>query len=233
MSYSATVLADSPTAYWQMNETSGTTITDTVGGLVATAVNTPVIAYPSPVGTGVLIADTASYYQLASASTLKWALDESFCIEFIHRRAAVNGNVGGLIGCRTSLDVDSHFSVFYLSGNIDLDIHGSESRWVTGVAAQDTYWHHYVFNHVGSTGARELWIDGVLKASTSSVTKPTTATSTAGPLLIGNIGGQTPSLGGIDEVAIYKNATLSSARIQAHWLAVLNNNTQRFMVAAR
>ena len=232
MSYSSAVLADNPTAYWQMNETSGTTITDTINSYVLTAAGTPFINQPSPVDRSINTNNGGGAYTAAGAANLRWALDTDLCIEFIHQRGNLSTNTSGLLGHRTSSSADQHYAIFYIGGFLVLDVPSSSFRWTPNVSANDLFWHHYVFNHFGPTGNRELWIDGVLRSSTSAISKPTSATAVSGTFSIGNVAGQGATAGNLDEVAIYNGATLSSSQIQAHWRELLNSNTKNFLFAS-
>lgn len=233
MSYSSEVLADSPTAYWQMNETSGTTITDSIGGVVLSAVGTPSLNQPSPSGSSVGIPDGVSYYNTATGPDhLKWVLDTAVAVEFIHRRASISASTSGVMGHRTSSSSNRYYSVFYINNflNFDVGLNGATGsyRWTTTYAASNLNWHHYVFNHKAN-GDRELWVDGVMVDSVLAMKPVSGETGTATFRLGAPVAGS-GAPGGLDEVAIYNGTYLTAARVKAHWLELLNSNTKGFML---
>lgn len=235
MSYVSEVLADSPTAYWHVDETSGTSITDSIGGIVLNANGAPQLSRTSLVGGSMYIGNSTSSYGTSSGlGGLRWTLDSDLTIEFLHRRGSVNTFTTGILGHRSDSATNRHYSIFYIAGALvfDVGVNGSGSlRWTTTTAAQDTYWHHYVFTHEGATGNRALWIDGLRVESVTGM-KPTAADALAGNLRVGGPVVGNSTVGWLDEVAIYNGTALAGARIRTHWRELLNINTKPFLIAS-
>jgi hypothetical protein len=89
---------------------------------------------------------------------------------------------------------------------------GSSSVAVTAPTALDTSWHYVVVTYDNATA--KIYVDGVLKASTTSTVHLTANTKA---LAIGRAPDNSRIFGGvIDEAAVYGTA-LSATRVQAHF----------------
>ena len=236
VSYVSEVLADNPTAYWHVDETTGTTITDAIGGITLTANGAPQLSRTSLVGGGSMyIGDSASSYGTsAGIDGMRWLLNTDLSIEFLHRRGSINTSTTGILGHRTNSSSNRHYSLFYI-GNVlifDVGVNGAGAmRWTTTSAASDTYWHHYVFTHEGATGNRVLWMDG-LRVESATGLKPPAADPTAGTLRLGGPVVGNSTVGWLDEVAIYNGAVLPDVRVKSHWRELLNVNTKPFLMTS-
>lgn len=226
MSYSSEVLADSPTAYWPMTETSGN-IADSVGGVILTANGSSIYSVPNYVNTSInYLGGAANYHSKASPGVaFKWTLGADLTIEFCAKRNTVDATLRTVLTCRTDFSTNRQFAVFHsAAGNVILfDLGGTGNRWTTTTKINDTIWHHIVLKHRGSDGHRELWIDGHVKETTTQL--PTTADATVGPLSIGGNSSSTSIDSCLSDVAIYNGIYLSDARCVAHWLQIQNRNS--------
>lgn len=215
MPYSSEVLADSPLAYYRLDETSGTTMADSSGnGRAGAYVGGPSLGQPALLNDGLASIATSSgkyaqtpygaWMQVSALTVEAWIrVTDSGSISIVARHASVTN--GGIWDLQLSA-MKVQFRLF----NDGFSILTS----ATTLALNTTY--YLVGTHDGTN--RRIYINGVLDASD---TPPALVTSISVPIAIGafvdNYAAQTFT-GRIDEVAVYGTA-LSSARIAAHYTA--------------
>ncbi|HSO33424.1 MAG TPA: LamG domain-containing protein [Labilithrix sp.] len=213
--YAATVLADSPVAYWRLGETSGTTVKDVSG-----RGNDGIAVACSPGASGAILndPDTAMRFDglrssIASVADLTFAGNVSFSIE-----AWASPGGGGAVFQHIINKEKSNQQGYaiYMKPTVAvyferyLDGTGYEAR---GPALTPNKFAHIVGTYDGAT--LSIYVNGVL----GGIAKDTQTTKAlATPFHIG--AGETANFfdGVIDEVAVYDKA-LSPARILAHYRA--------------
>lgn len=219
--YVATVLADTPLAFWKLNETSGTTAADSSGNALAgtyTGGYTLAAAPPSNAPGAVLLNGSTGYVNCGTPAALNvtaaWTLEAWIYLTATPNGCGViteffnaTGNVLYEIGFGISTSGSSLTAGYYT---------GSAWQIVTGTALTLNAWHHIAATWDGTT--LRLYADGAQVA---------TATPTAAPVAGNNgiyIGRRHDSSaspyfpGRIASAAIYGTA-LSAARISAHYSA--------------
>lgn len=221
--YSTAVAADAPSMYWRLAESSGTTATDCGspgGGGVY-------FGGPSLNVAGAITGNSAvsldGNNDLVSSSTL-FTNPQVFSIELWFRTNDTTG--GKLVGFGNSQsgnsgNYDRHIYMTN-SGNLRFGVFsGSAVTIETPSSYRDDLWHHAVAT-LSSAGMR-LYVDGVLRASNTSVT---TAQNYNGYWRLGgdNLNGWPSRPSGnyinarVDEFAYYTTA-LSATRVLAHYQA--------------
>lgn len=220
MSYQSEVLADTPLGYWHLDETSGTTITDSSGNAHNGTITT-VSSAAGRVGTalsvinsrsnGVTVAN-ASWINVTQFSVECWIYptNTTSATRCIVMRADDVQSASGQ-GWQLSYDESSKKITFtVLSGSSVLTCAG------TANAMQLNNWYHLVGTSDAAT--MRLYVNGVEVANAASAACNTPAT----PLTFGMPGvASARYLGGrIDEVAFYSGA-LSATRVAAHYNATI------------
>jgi hypothetical protein len=221
-SYSVTVLADSPLAYWRVDEMSGSTAHDSSGhGNDATYIGSLVygVAGATPDGdtavtldgtSGALQAGTVfSFAGQASMSLEVWVMPKASMVQYAPVACNMDQSVkaGYLLWVRApSTGSTSGFERWIASST-------TGDKVLTSTAISSTAWHHLVATYDGTN--ERLYLDGVLQAATASSLQ----LATNGPLYFGrNIYDGAFYGGGLDEVAVYDHA-LAGNRVLAHYQA--------------
>jgi large repetitive protein len=209
--YDATVLADHPAAYWRMDETDGTTMTDASGnhndGAYAGAYS---LGQPGPFGGGGNTAVTFDGHTGGSASVPSSTSLQmnTITIELWMKK-------------RT----DTEYGVYVAKSYFQLLNHGHGGALEFRVTSQaepalistsklalDT-WYDVVATYDGSL--EKLFINGKLDGTLAVVSTPM---RTADPVFIGRRWDGLYADAVLDDVAIYPTA-LSADQIVAHWRA--------------
>jgi len=208
VSYSATILADTPVAYWRLGESSGT-IADNAEGTAAldgTYANSPTLgvagALVGDANTAVTFDGTTQVVSVPDDAALD--LGDTFSLEAWIKQGEFDRVI-------MSKGTDS-FSLYVDAGVLTAAV----APWSAFVSApsvliNDSVWHHIVVTKDGS--ARAIYVDGI--ARTQLLTDDTVL-SNALPLYIGGDGGATCFKGSLDEVAIYDYA-LTAAQVLEHY----------------
>lgn len=215
MSYSSTVLADSPVAYWRLGEASGTTAADSSGnGRTGTYLpnsggawtgGSQGVAGPlvGDADTAVRCTASSGYVSVANNAALRPA---AFSLELWLKTTAggivmnyANGPAYAGYGVRVYLGLPG----FYVGAG----------AWLDGPAAVNNgQWHHVVGTYAAGTST--LYVDGAQVATGSRTASLTDAVA----LLIGRDSAGNVEACSYDEVAVYGTA-LSAARVLAHYNA--------------
>ena len=221
--YRATVLADSPIAYWRLGEGTGTTMVDQTGNHGGAYVGSPTLGAPGAIfgdtDTAVTFGGAANKYGQATGwSTIP---TPPITIEsWIKWDGTTWPTDTSILGWFDQPNVKA--ARFWVTGNgtdninLRIGFETGSAQW--DWAGENTSWHHLVGTHDG-TNAR-LYFDGQLVAGPVAV--PFSGGASAHPLWIGT-GSHTGTTdaswpGSIDEGAVY-NQALSAAQIQAHYAA--------------
>lgn len=218
--YQSTVLADSPKAYYRFDEASGTTATDSSGnGFNGTYASSGVtLAQPGALtgdsDTAVLLDGLAG--QMTCPAGLNTAGWSAFTVEVWLNLTALPAS-GARIADNDQGSNNKGFSLFMTAGAASLNLaigNGSSHATATYTFAFSTgVLYHIIGTWDGATIT--LYVDGVNVASIAKAgTMGTPGNAVAFGYNVSSGGGYLPAV--VDEGAIY-NATLSSARVLAHY----------------
>ncbi len=219
--YAAAVMADSPIAYWQLDETSGTAAAD-IGSSGTTGTRAvAATGVPSPLGTGA--ATTFSSPTSAGITATVGAgtpLDRGSPISI---EAWINpsqvGQHGGIVEKSVGTTVNTQYLFFVESGGLVFRITTTDGAWqqlFTNYAPAVGQWTHVVATSDGNW--LRVYANG---AEVGSLARGGTVVTGAGTIHIGQLGTGASNYafkGSIDEVAVYSTA-LSPTRIAAHYAA--------------
>lgn len=227
--YASEVDADNPIAYWQFNETSGTTMSDSSGnGHHGTYLNSPTLGQPgagSGTGTSVLFNGVNEY---AAATMIP--LGQSFTVECWAKSANDDWNEDGwLASSRGTNGFILHPDIgqksmrgFVYDGTGSPTFHGAGS----GSVADIQQFHHYVLTYDYAIDQAVFYIDGQAVSTTPNVLGGLTRVGDPNIPDISVWIGRDQFTGEarygnawVDEMAIYGTA-LSADRVQAHFNAV-------------
>lgn len=222
MSYSSSVLADSPLLYLRFEETSGATCANSgsLGGN-ATAHGTftrNVAGASSETGVGIDLGGTiADFVDYPDNSSLDITADITLECWAKPDVAAVNQS----LMTKGWQNVSTAGYEFFLNSTRQLQISRAAISGLSvssGLFPNDSAWHHVAVTRSGLTYT--FYIDGAPAGGTTPGATPIQATTR--PFTIGATEKLTvyssPFNGAIDEVAVY-NTALSAARIAAHYAA--------------
>ena len=224
--YSLVVLADAPINYYQLDETSGTTASDSSGN-----------------------GNTGTYTGVGVTYGVSGAIvkDSDTAITFNGTSGDISLPVAGLpsgtapwsIECWMNiLSVPAAFNILvswgqHVSGGAaELGINASGHLYVgfpsiggpsQSVSPSTGAWHHVVGTSDGMT--QKLYVDGALVASGTFAGNISTTSETA--FIANGTGGSSWFNGSIDEVAIY-NTVLNQQQISSHYTAGLAQLLQNF-----
>ena len=213
VSYTATVLADSPLAFWQAQETAGNLADSSGNGNATTGTNgAPTYHQPGAPGLGfqmVYPGLTNNNLAVFLTSQSNFTLEGTFQLQSVTANGQAilyNGN-GGANGW--GIVANTNGSLAMLCGGVIL---GNSTATLLAIGTTKWYLVQLVKRAVGT--AAELWING-------------TQDSTPGPTNTPNVPTGSMTLGagasvqvGLSYAAIY-NTALSSAQISSHYTAWL------------
>ena len=222
--YATAVLADSPTGYWRLGESAGTTAADQTGANPGAYQFGAVLGVP-----GALVGDsnTAARFdgsddKVSMGDPANGSLDfgtSDFTVE-AWVKTTVNGEQA--IVSKRAPTVGTPFWQFTVTndpghvGEIRVNIVAGGTLEVYGPAKRvdDGAWHHVAVVFDRDAGLT-IHVDGV------SVFRPGAVTGNVdnvGPFLVAKSTGYNHFKGDLDEVAVYGSA-LPAARVQAHYAA--------------
>jgi len=233
--YKAVVLADSPVAFWMLNETSGTTAYDSSGnGNTGTYIGGPTLGAStglSGLPSGVALNGSGQYVSVPGSASLG-AISTAFTVEGWFNMGLVTGGYLGSMGgtnryievvtgptpTQDALATDGALGMFAVlsGGNINA------GNWLTTTAYPVTngVLHHLVITYLSGSPVG-TFVDGVSVANNFSSGSGTVTNSSAQPWMLGgrNLSGTLETAQMVfNNFAIY-NTVLSAARIQAHYNA--------------
>jgi hypothetical protein len=215
-SLAADVLADSPLAFWKLDETSGTTVADQMGNYPGTIVGSPALGQPGvPSGGYSMGFGTGNYIDFGNVLNL--APDTTMALEawIIMPSGWVGGQFLPII---TKGDTSYRLARGNTGDNVQFTSQaGGPGSLYSGDGSPSLgngTWHHIVAQMNGSN--KQIYIDGNLAVSGGDVTHGGNANS----LMIGaNSGaGGRYFYGRMANVAVYDH-NLTAARISAHYQA--------------
>jgi len=219
-SYSQTILNDSPIRYWRLNETVGTTATDSSVTAAHGTYSGSGVTYNQ---TGALTNDTAGsalFDGVTGTMTppvqVVFANSAAFTLEAWYKGTdtAANGNWGqGLL----SFDNNGLFTGLVLRNGYVEYIHhvgAWQHNIISATLVADGNWHHIVYTSLGGeTGS--LYIDGTAEVSAATSATDGGVRNYVFSGLMRNYNGVYTS-GSLQEAAIY-NYALSAAQAKAHY----------------
>lgn len=236
MSYDSEVAADSPYAYWKLDETSGTTLVDSSGNSRdATLSGTANMAVTGPGGWAALDLASNAYvnsgFSLSSVSDLTiemWVKTTANSPIFCHQR--FGSTPGFLLGLNKGVSPPGNGKPTF-----GYDASGVYcGRKDTSSALNDDLWHHIVGVFAGSGSVdptdMTIYVDGVQVDDTSDTySTPSSLPLALSTLYLGYNSDHGYSGGGfmVARTAIYLSA-LSGSRIAAHYAelpAISNEGT--------
>lgn len=216
MAYADVVLADVPTLYYRLGDTSGTTTADSSGGGFAANVSSGVTRGVA----GLIVGDanTAFTFNGTSGYLVRTATGDptAFTVEAWVKTSGAGANQRTVV---SRVDNLANIWALDLNNNIPRFFVGNTSaQFGTAAGTQtinDNKPHHLVGTYSGGTVS--LYVDGTL---TATATLTGTLPTGDADFQVGRQGsaGERYFAGTIDEVAYYGTA-LSVARVQAHYTA--------------
>lgn len=212
MSYSAEVLADSPSAYMRLGEASGTACADAIGGAAGTYLGGFTLgqagALAGDVDTAVGFNGFSSRVQFADRAAFDRG--DVFTLEAWIKLGAINRN-----NCIVDKGANGYIFRVHSDNRLLLRRNGVGDVVKSTITLTTGVWYHVVATKNGPTV--KLYIDDVDR--TGTVTNQTmTDTAIAFGIGAADAGTSDFTNGTIDEVAVYPTA-LSAARVHAHYNA--------------
>ena len=201
--YRQAVLADSPSSYWRLEETSGTVARDERGVRDGTYSGGVRLGVPSPLvgdqGRGIELDGQTGTVELGNVESPR-------TIELWLRTGSTAG--GPLFSNRNEISQFSFVGVLTAGNAFAYDSAELPGiRWVS-----DERWHHLVYVHDGLTG--RLYVDGKLDAELPFAPPPG-----GGPAYLGYDAALRSHLSGaLDDVAVYEYP-LSAEQVARHYAA--------------
>nr|MBA3540656.1 alkaline phosphatase D family protein [Deltaproteobacteria bacterium] len=230
--YRDAVLADSPTAYLMLQETTGTTAVDQTGNHAGTYVNAPTLAIAGPVagGKGVTFAAASSQYvNWTTLGTLGANLKTSSWEFWVKTTTTATANILGTLntGTTTAVEINTNQNenstlVAGKTRGFFRGTSGSYNRAALTGGIYDGAWHHVVL--VYETGTTfTLYVDGVAQTlAYGGQQNPATFANFEFPLTLAarNLRGVIDAYSSLSlaHVAVYPTR-LTSARVLAHFNA--------------
>jgi hypothetical protein len=203
--YASAVLADGASHHWPLNEPSGTTAVDVIGGKNGT-ISGGVTLNQAGIAGGKAMTFNGSTGKIVTAASVTlpaapFTMELWFKTSVVAQRIAFSTAVTGYTGLRLLLGVDSTGLLFLYGSYAQLGQH----------VITDGRWHHAVAV-IGTASLATLFVDGV-----GEVPQGFPPPTSVGPVSIGWDDFTSAFWNGsIDEVAIYPLA-LTPAQILAHY----------------
>lgn len=212
--YSAAVLEDAPIAYWRLEEPSGATFHDEVGGHDLTLSETTDVGYAVPGVGGSRAVHLTGGVSLSVSGVFSTATNTDFSIEAWVKRGFTNTRYGIVFEKNTVVEGIRDGMVLWVNPGRDIgsafEVWGDQTvrEAALGAPIPTTTFTHFVFTR--TLGKGRLYVNGGETGETSAntVIPDSNPTITWGDAFAGEL----------DELAIYDRA-LSPARISAHLAA--------------
>jgi large repetitive protein len=221
VSYSAEVLADSPALYWKLDETSGTSATDSSGNSRTGTYGTATSGGTSLLGdgSGHSVALTESGSQHVTIASAAWMDVNSITVECLaNLSSGTDGGNGDAIMSRYGGGGFNWLLWRNTTGHWAVQIrNNSGTAYNVAAAASVTLntTYHLAFTFDGSNVV--LYVNGSNVGSTAVTGTVQTGTEQLSVGWYSSSAATTPG-GKVDEAAVYSTA-LSSSRISAHYSA--------------
>ena len=212
------------TSYWMLDESSGTTFTDSIGGHDAGCIGSACPGFTSGrIGGALLFDGIDDAMNVPPDASFNWGSGASFSIEFWMKTdtaSSCNGNeviigrddsstnLHWWVGCWDSTGV----AAFRLN-----DKNGTSTLAFGSSDITDGKWHHVVAMRNATTSENSIYVDGKLEGS-ANITYSSGFDSATASLNIGwlNLDDFYHFAGKIDEIALYSRA-LTENEIMQHY----------------
>ena len=208
--YQAVVLAEpSLVSYWQLNEASGATATDTTDGNGGTYTGGFTLNQPGfrSSGPAVLLNGSTGYVSIPDATNLH--LSSGITLEAIIKSSSAS-NFAGIISKYDPATSNFGYAIAPVSNT--LGVWCGSGTWITGVKnIIDNNWHH-VAATITSGGAINIYVDGHL----DNTGQQTPNVSNTHALYIGRDGTGTLYFNGLISNAAVYNTVLPAVNILNH-----------------
>jgi len=213
--YARVVRDDLPLAYFPLDETSGTTARDVIGGRDATWRGAPEIGAPGVVGRGVVLDGSTARLEMPVGAFV-FGGRQTYSVELWLRADVVDDKVRRIFECGLNAGgYNMYFSdSFFLASRTDTS--GGNDGYTTLTSPVAGALHHYVLTFDGTS--HRVYRDGV--AGEPAISRLALPDGADRQLVFGDsVGGQFFKVKGlIDEIAIYDRA-LGERRIRDHFEA--------------
>jgi hypothetical protein len=217
-SYPAKVVADGATSYWRLNETSGTTAVDVIGGANGTISGGVTLGQPGALAES----DKAMAFNGTTGKILLTPATGLIAPQFtIEAWAKMSSAHDGHVFCKSiGGATQSCWSLFHWGGSyyfrvVTADAQLHDIAWGSAPLNQ---WLHFVGTHDGTTA--RLYVNGAEVGNTPAGANRTGQGAGDAYIGIAEDGSGYPWLGVLDEVAFYQTA-LTAAQVSAHYAARL------------
>jgi len=234
VSYSAEILADSPTAYWRLGESSGTTAADETGTHAGTYVNTPTLGVAGALDDGntavtfngtderVLTTTLGALGSSMMSGSLEWWVKTSTTDTIRCMFGTINATTN--VNNRLEVFANTSQAIAAEVGSTAIRLTDGAGATLNAKIAHNIYdgaWHHCVLV-VESATTISWYVDGVSRTVTYGTTTSPSPVDFNQALTIGarNNRGTIDLFfpGSLDEVAFYPTR-LTSTRVEAHYAA--------------
>ena len=223
--YKTAVLADSPSFYWRLNETTGTAVEDTT---TSNRDGTLLAQTYAQAQTGALASETRDTSLGLTVGVINANASVTgpspFSVEAWIKSSSTSGGrilgFGNATGSTASTTTDRQL---YLAptGKVYFGIGSAKTTVASTGSVNNGAWHHVVGTYATGTNNMKLYVDGVLQGSATATAISMTGYWRAGAeSMSGWAGNPTDGYyeGGLDELAVYPTV-LSQTRVQAHHTA--------------
>ena len=210
--YPSAVLAQAPSAYYRLGETSGKLAAD------SSTASRPASYRQVAVVTGAIAGDPDRGHnadaggQVAVGSPLLALGNAARSVEAWVKPG--DAGVRYLAGWGAA-GTEQHFSVWTDANTLGVTTSGDDRAFPLPDGIVDGVWHHVVVTYDGIT--LRAYLDGDA-LGTRSFSNPLDTLNPSGFVVGADAFGSSPFYGGLDEVAVYRSA-LSSAQVAAHFAA--------------
>jgi len=234
MTYSATILADSPTFWYRLNESSGTSATDSSGNSNTGTYTASNVTYSV---TGAILGDTDKAVTFASTGQLAAATgvvpSGSFSMECWYKTAS---NISAATSLMANYSSNGGFTATFGAGfagsatnKINFSVANSSNGFTTTATTTISLntWYHLVGTFDNTSHTLSFYVNGSLVGSNTE----STYQAPVGKFYVGSSSYADNQSGSYDEAAVYSGTVLSSTRVAAHYTAGITITNSRTIPA--
>lgn len=216
--YSEVIVAQGATHHWTLDETTGTTLADSIGTVHLTIQNSVALGQNAVVGKAAGFSRVSQSFAWADVNdSMTFDSTKDFSYSWIMYYTGIPGNNNSIISRRTGVGVNRTFAAFCSAtndGELTFDLGDNQSRWPTGWIPTRYSWYHVAFTYAGATRRMTAYVNGQQVASTTAYVPA--SQPLAAPFYIGILGGApetTAFSGSLDEIAVFENKLLSGTEV--------------------
>jgi hypothetical protein len=210
--YSAIVLTESSlVSYWQLNETTGTTATDSADSNPGTYTGGFTLNQTGmgSTGAGVLFNGSTGYVAVSNATNLQFT--GNFTLEALIK-TTYSGNFAGIIAKYSATSGNPGYAIAPVASHLGV---WTGNAWLTGTKViNDNNWHH-VAATISSSGQIITYVDGLIDV----IGLQTLTLTNTNSLYIGMDGTGSLYYSGIISNAAVYNSVLTPSVIYGHYIA--------------